>query len=109
MEQVLKIVIALLIPVVAAALAAAATAWGNAMIYAAQMIYQAYLNKELATGPEKMAWVVAQVKAYLPTIIRAIINDKSVQSACQSVYDAVKMYAVAYLDKNGKDGGGNGT
>lgn len=107
MEQVVSTILALLVPVLIAVLVAAVAAWGNAMIYAAQMIYQAYLNKELVTGPEKMAWVVQQVKAYLPTVISAIMNDKRVQSACQSIYDAIKMYAVAYLDKN-KDGNKHG-
>lgn len=107
MEQVISTVLALLVPVLIAVLVAAVAAWGNAMIYAAQMIYQAYLNKELVTGPEKMAWVVQQVKAYLPTVISAVMNDKRVQSACQSIYDAIKMYAVAYLDKN-KDGNKHG-
>lgn len=108
MEQIFNTLITLLMPVLVALLVAAVAAWGNAMIYAAQMIYQAYLNKELATGPEKMAWVVAQVKAYLPHLISVIVNDSRVQSACQSIYDAIKMFAVAYHGENDKEGGKDG-
>ncbi len=89
-------------------LVAAVAAWGNAMIYAAQMIYQAYLNKDLATGPDKMAWVVEQVRAYMPGAISAIMTDSRVRGACQSIYDAVKMYAVAYLADKTKGGGTDG-
>lgn len=85
-------------PVLVALAVAAIAAWGNAMVYAAQMIYQAYLNTALAAGADKMAWVVAQVKAYMPSIVSAMIGDSRLQSACQSVYDAVKSYAMAYFD-----------
>jgi hypothetical protein len=85
-------------PVLVALAVAAIAAWGNAMVYAAQMIYQAYLNTSLLTGADKMAWVVAQVKAYMPSMISAILGDSRLQSACQSVYDAVKSYAMAYFD-----------
>lgn len=108
MEQVISIVVALLVPLLVALLVAAVAAWGNAMIYAAQMIYQAYLDKSLATGPEKMQWVVKQVRAYMPGIISAIMTDSRVQGACQSIYDAVKMYAIAYLGDKTKGGGKNG-
>ena len=108
MEQIMNTLITLLMTMMVALLVAAVAAWGNAMIYAAQMIYQAYLNKELATGPEKMAWVVEQVKAYLPRLISMIVNDSRVQSACQSIYDAIKMFAVAYLVENNKKGSKDG-
>ena len=107
MEQILNTVVAFATPLLVAMLVAIVAAWGNAMIYAAQMIYQAYLNKDLKTGPEKMAWVVSKVKEYLPTLLSMVLNDKRVQSSCQSIYDAIKMFAVAYLGEKTKikDGG----
>lgn len=96
-EQIITTLWTVLAPVLIAVAVAAITAWGNAMIYAAQMIYQAYLDPTLKTGPDKMAWVVTQVKAYLPRIISQIVSDSKVQSACQSIYDAIKNYATAYL------------
>lgn len=104
MEQVVNTLVTLLAPLVLALLlallAAAVAAWGNAMIYAAQMIYQASINKDLVTGPDKMAWVVVQVKAYLPRLVAMVVNDNRVRSACQSIYDAIKMFAEVYLNGN---------
>ena len=72
-------------------------AWGQAIIYAGQMIEQAALNAELKTGQEKMAWVIAQMMAYLPIILRAIVSNEKVRQVCQTIYDTMKGFAITYF------------
>lgn len=47
-----------------------------------------------ATGPEKMDWVVQQVKAYLPTLCRAFFNDTRIRALAQTIFDNMKNFAM---------------
>lgn len=103
MNDVFSAIAAAMLPVVVAIVVATMVAWSDAMVYAARMIYQAYIDTRLATGAEKMAWVVAQVKAYLPSVVAAVVSNERVQAACQSLYDVIKAYAKTYFEKNTKE------
>lgn len=87
------------IVLVFALVAACAKAWSDALIYAAQMIYQAAIDESLQTGKEKMQWVVQHVRAYLPIPMRSILSDTAVRKTCQTLYDTIKLFAENYFYK----------
>lgn len=94
-RQIIMVLQITAVPIAISIAVASMQAWGNAMIYASQMIYQAYINPELKTGKDKMDWVVMRVKKHLPSIIGQIVSDGHVRALCQEIYDAVKAYATA--------------
>ena len=68
----------------------------KASVPAAAVEFIAIAERSGATGPAKMASVVAGLASYIPAGLRAFFNDSRLQSIAQKIFVWMRKYAEAY-------------
>ena len=68
----------------------------KASVPAAAVEFIAIAERSGATGPEKMAQVVAALAAYVPAGLRGIFTNERLQALAQKIFVWMRKYAEAY-------------